>query len=261
MNMFSTETPLPEFMEEETGHPDFAELLNPEQPFHIRLSYLTYQSQFNLNLEDFNYDETTQRYHYQLGEPYTFLNDGITLAVLDSLHVIFKLSSPYDIYYQYVLETTPFEWDEHNHMRCEIYASPLLIPEGEYLGRILTCEGAGENRDDFDEFLLKQALDNTGSPTDSMVEFNTSAGIFQRGFQLLSCDSDGCSLSVSFQYPLPPEYFPIEGTIDSIWITSGWEGSPGDVFGSLQKFTAEPENLPPETPQQPQGQHEIIVGD
>lgn len=261
MDMFTTEPPMPEIMGEDNGAPTTAELLNQEQPFSIRVSYLTYQSQFTLSLDDFTYDEATHRYTYELEESYTFVTGGVSLGILESLLVFFKLSTPYDIFYQYTIKTTPYEWDEHNHMKCEIYASPLIIPEGSYLGRIMTSEGGQEQHDDFDEFLLKQAIDNTGSPTDSMVEFNTSAGVFQRGFQLLSCDSGGCSLSVTFQYPLPPEYFPIDEIIDSIWITSGWEGSPGDRFSSLHKFTVEPENLPPETPEQPQGQQEILVGD
>ena len=253
LDMFSSGS-IDEVPEAEPVEPSvvFASVLDPVHTFQIILSFSNYSSEFSRPLSAFQWDATTSIYQYTLSTPYSFLDDGMVLGSLTTLEVRFQVGLPYEISYSYSINTAPNS--NPGYTQCQVRCSPLGVYNETYQGRIYTSESALENIYDYDAGVIKRSLYYTGDPYDSMVEFHTTNGVFQRGFQYMSCDSDGCGMSINFLYPMPPDYFLIQGgNITKIWINSGWEGTPGDRYSSTQQFTVAPVNTPPQTSTTPVG--------
>lgn len=252
IDLFTTTT-VDEPVHLRTDLPSSATIDDPEKTFHMIVTLDDRSDDFTIPLSSFQWDEQTQRYSYSLPNQVIFEQDGTILATLATLTIVIKVNLPYEIYYTYTFHSQPFEsWT--NRIQCQVKCTALNIPENVYQGRIFTAEGCQENTQDYDSDLLKVSYGYTGDPYDSMVEFRTTNGVFQRGFQLMSCDSDGCAMSVSFSYPVAPDYFEISGgPITQFWIDSGFEGSVGDNYASGQRFTINLLSGVPDTPDQPLG--------
>ena len=74
----------------------------------------------------------------------------------------------------------------------------------------------------------------------SMEQFQTSRGLWQGGWNYLSCDGDTCGGTVDLEFPAPPDYFNISGAIDSFRIDALWEGTAGDTYSTYNSFTVAP---------------------
>ena len=237
-----------------------AQIADAINTFVMTITRGEYSDSLILSLNNFTWNSTVQIYMYGLLAPYRFQDNGTTLAVLTGLYVCFYVVRPYNIRYSYQIQTQPVQYAIPDMVQCHVTCSALGIKEDLYMGRISSGEGFYENIYDFDNIVTKQSLGYTGDPYDTMVEFCSTNGVFQRGYQYMGCNSDGCSGSVFFNYPIVPGYFEIiGGPIDFFWIDSGWEGTSGDRYASSQEFTVELINNPPQTPPRPTGPERGIV--
>lgn len=216
---------------------DWAEVMDDGDTFSMIVRRGPLVDEYVLRLDDFTWYASSEEHRFILDEPHVFEANDTPFAELTSLIVRLKVGSPHTIYYRYDLESSSY-LGPHRYLRCKVHCSPLRLSLGRYEARVSTSEGFQENNVDADAFVEKRSLGYTGDATDSMVHFFTTQGLYQRGFNYESCDSNGCCGSVTFNYPLPPEYFAVEGgTVSKFWIESGWEGTVGDRFGSAHSFT------------------------
>ena len=221
-----------------------AQLVKSKRIFSLLLKDDQVRDIFSVPVSEFIWDPATSRFIYELDNPYTFIYKDTVFATLTALTVRFQLELPYEIYYSYAITIEPLYETYGNFMTCQVKCIPLAIEPGYYQGRIMSSEYCYERFEDNDGTVIKRAIDFSGDPYDSMVEFHTTNGIFQRGFQYLSAiigdgktPSGGAYISVSLHYPTPPDYLPISGEISRFWIESGWEGTVGDRYQSSQQFT------------------------
>jgi hypothetical protein len=175
----------------------------------------------------------------------------VTLATLYTLTVQFRVAEPYAVYYSYNigiagLGAVDASGIETPTATVTVCVAPIEIPPGEYQGRTYEAEGFWEESGN--GWVQKNAIgmdmeDPPGQEAivDHMVLTTAGQGeTFQRGFAWMSCDSPGCGGSVDFSYPMPPDYVYIPfGEIERFWIEHSWQGSVGDEFSSVGRFTVE----------------------
>ncbi|MCG3136238.1 MAG: hypothetical protein HJJLKODD_00064 [Phycisphaerae bacterium] len=205
---------------------------------------------FRAPLSSFTYDPATYTYRLQVSSfqiksrvnaiPANITNryTPVLLGTLRNLDVQIKLVPPYRLRYSYQIDLADFA--AHDQSLVEVDLTALDIEPGLYDGRIVAAEGMQEYIGDSDGYVSKQAVGYGKDPYASMQYFETTLGTWQRGWAFMSCDSDTCAAGVSFYYPTPPDYFPIEGVIDAFWIDAAWQGTTGDIFSSTNEFTVNP---------------------
>lgn len=207
---------------------------------------------YTITIDQLIYNDVSCKWEYEISSPIDIwgvislyeqnipIDVSIKLAVVNMFKIKYKLTKPYEIEYIYDLQ---FENLLSQTAFFSLSTSRIGIPVGVYYGRIRADEGATEIN--YNNWLQKNAIYQgmNNPPGYSSMEYFQVQGqeginTFQRGWAWMSCNSNGCSIQVGFQYPVPPDYFIIPfNEIDMFWIEHSFEGSVGDKFNALEKFT------------------------